>query len=559
MITPHDYQRDALNNIYLKFLEKVKILFCLPTAGGKTFIFSFLTQFWGKEYKQKVLILCHRIELIDQTIKSLNQIGVTCEKVTSKVKKLDHSSHAYIAMVETGFRRLKQNPFFFKEVGLVIADECHLDLYQKVFNYFPNAKILGCTATPVVQKRVKFFKCKYCKEKYELEQECCGVATDEWSKPFALAEVYEDIVLGPGIDELIRRGNLVQEITFNVTPSNIDKIVFNDEGDATDKSIDEVFSNDEAVFNCLLNYERLSKGKKTIIFNSNTKHNLMVYEQFKSAGVNVRMYDSVNKQESGNRTDLIRWFDEEDDAVLLNVGAFVAGFDCKEVQSIILNCAIGSLSGYIQRVGRGARSTTKIYKDNFLLIDGGGNVDRHQEFSDPTRDWERIFFEGIGIEKCKKQDAFDVELCDECGFMYAKSEPCCPECGFVLPPKIKKEKEQIYSDTILMPIREIPPPNGEKIYQYTKGKNEDVNFAFKIMISQIKDMFIFYRIDKDTYIETKESGELDKKIGKMIRGCYFLLVSKQDIKAANNRTIAYLKNKTIEKLDKYYDITPPLK
>lgn len=549
-ITPHDYQRDGLNQIYKGFKTKNRLLYQLSTGGGKTFVFSFLSKFWANKTRKKVLILCHRTELIEQTIASLNKIHVTCEAVTSKTKKLNHTSSCYVAMVETAHRRLLNDPYFFKDVDLVVADECHILIYDKVFKFFPNSKILGVTATPVVIKRIKFFKCKYCKSRYETETECCGTITDEWSRPFTLSEIYEDIIVGPKISKLIKMGTLVTDVPFIKKYIDTDSLKIDSDGEFTTESQDQQYNNDDAVFNVLKNYKELCEGKKTMIFNNSSKTNLSIYNKFKEAGYNVRMYDSVNKEQSGNRKELVKWFTNTPDAILCNVGVFTTGFDDKTVQSIILNLATQSLGLFIQICGRGARSTDQIYKDHFIVIDGGGNIDRHNEFSYDDRDWKEIFWKGIGKEKAKRENVIDVENCPDCGFMYPKSESQCPECGFSIPPKPKKEKE--LSEDVLTPIRAIPPPNGERIYQYTKLKEENINFAFKIMIGQIVDMFKYYRVTKHTYQVTLANGKLEKKVKQMVNKVYFVLLSKKDIQAENNRTISYLVNKVLTKLSDYY-------
>jgi len=554
MAKPHDYQQDAIDQIIEKFQTKKKVLYQLATAGGKTFVFSFLTKKWNADTGKRVLVLCHRKELIKQTTDSMNLIGVTCETVTSKVTKLKHHSQCYVAMIETAFNRLKKDPYFFKDVSLVIADECHIMLFDKVFDFFPSSKILGCTATPVLLKRIKFWRCKHCKNDYNNPDECCNDIPEEWTKPFTMSLIYEDVVIGPPINLLIERGNLVRELSFIKDYADTSSLKTGADGEITTESFDNAYSNEEAVFNVVLNYEQLCKGKKTMIFNGSSKNNLMVYEKFKEAGHNVRMYDSVNKEQSGNRDELIAWFKAEDDAVLLNVGVFTTGFDVKEVQAIILNMATNSLSLFIQIAGRGARATDKIYKDHFVFIDGGGNIDRHQEFSDPTRDWNRIFWEGLGKEKCKRENPIDVETCEECGFLYSKTEKECPECGHVTQKSAKLTTVKEISEDVLTPIRKIPPPNGEAIFRYTVSKGENINFAFKIMIGQIVDMFRYYRVTKEKYISSKERGELVKKIKKMIHVCYFYLLKRKEIEASNNRTIQYLVDKTIEKLDKFYYI-----
>ena len=555
MIKPFDYQKQDLNRIWKEFRKHDKVCYQLSTGGGKTYIFSFLSKHWIEKRDSRILVLCHRTELIQQTISSLNKIGVTCESVTAKTKKLKHDSNVYVAMVDTAFNRLKSNPYFFKTVGLIIVDECHLLKFHKLFDYFDGCKILGCTATPVVLKRIKYFKCKFCKSVYKEQEMCCNHQSDEWSRPFTLSEIYETIVCGPNIQKLIDMGRLVKEISFAEQYIDESKLTTDTDGEFTSSSLDAQYSSDDAVFNVLLNYEKLCKGKKTMIFNSSSKVNLLIFEKFKSAGHNVRIFDSVNKDDSGNRTDVIKWFKDKSnrDAILLNVGVFTTGFDVTDIEAIIINRATGSLSLFLQIVGRGGRVTDLIYKDNFILIDGGGNIDRHQEWSDPTRDWDRIFREGTGQDKMKKDDVIDVESCEECGMLYPKSEKACPECGSVIE-VVKQNREVVESESVMMPIRKIPAPNGEKIYKYTVSRGENINFAFKIMISQIFDMFVFYRVSKDQYTSAKNKGELEKKVKRMIQKCYFTLLSKPDIKADNNRTIKYLLDKTINKLDIYYNL-----
>lgn len=552
MIHPFPHQQKSIDEIFDKFQTCDKVLYQLPTGGGKTFVFSFITQAWSKMYGGKILILCHRTELIQQTISSLNQIGVTCEAITSKVKQANHSAQCYVAMIETAHNRLAKNPYFFKDVALVIADECHLLIFDKVFNYF-KAKILGCTATPIVYKRITFYKCQRCKTKYDALTNCCDTEAIEWSRPFTMSEIYDDIVVGASIGELIEMGNLVQDINFAKDYADLSHLAIDAKtGDFTNESMDAAYNDANSVFNVLLNYEEICKGKKTMIFNSTAKSNKLIYEKFLEAGyTNVRMYDSVNCK-SSERVPVVNWFKSTQDAILLNVGVFTTGFDDTTVEAIMVNRATNSLSLWLQIVGRGGRSSKLIYKDKFIVIDGGENIKRHNEWSDASRDWRRIFFEGLGDdrEKSKKVALEDVQACDGCGYLMPKAIDKCPECGFIIaPPKPKAIRE---GEAIVVPIKNIPPPNGEKIYLYTLSQGEDLNFAWRILINQIYDMFVFYRVSAEAYSKSKASGELDKKIKRMITACYFVLKSKSDISSGTERTIQYLINKVLKKLEERY-------
>lgn len=549
---PYPYQQQGLDEIIDKFERSNRVLYQLGTGGGKTAIFSFLIKWWLENHSSNVLILCHRTELVSQSEETLSRIGIGSEPIISKVKNAVHHSRVYIGMIETAHKRLQKNPYFFKNIGLIITDEAHILVFSKVFDFFPTAKILGCTATPCVMKRLTFWRCPYCKNESDISDICCNEEMSEWSRPFTLSEIYDDIVVGPSVSEIIEFGSIVREITFIKNYTEVSGLKQDSEGEFTVESVDKAYSTDDAVFNVLLNYKELCSGKKTIIFNSSSKTNLAVYNKFVEARVaNVRMFDSVNKDESGKRAELLKWFDETPDAVLMNVSVFTTGFDSREVEAIILNRPTGSLSLFLQIVGRGGRSSDKIYKDNFVLVDGGGNVDRFGEWSQ-ERDWKHIFFNGTSKEKCKTLNAMDIQDCPECGSLYPKAASECPECGHQIDPSEKPIKESKESEEVLVPIRAIPPPNGEKIYQYTVKQGENIHFAFKILQGQIVDLFRYYRVTLDKYESAKASGELEKKIKKMVQKCYFVLLKKPDIQSNSHRTLSYLIEKTKEKLEKYY-------
>jgi superfamily II DNA or RNA helicase len=549
MIEPYPYQQKIIDSAIEHLRVDDTHLIQLFTSGGKTAIFSFFIKWFLSWSPKNVLILAHREELIGQAEAELSGIGIGSEPYYGK-KALKHHSRVYLSMIETASRRLQKNPYFFPNVGLVITDESHVLIFQKVFQYFQRAKILGCTATPITTKRETFYKCKMCRASYEVPQECCGSEVDEWTRPYSLNRIYKNITVGPPPSELIEFGSIVQEISFKRHYTDDSQLKTDADGEYTIESVEKEYGTTNAVFNVLLNYEELCKGKKTLIFNSSTKTNLSVYNKFIEAGyTNVRMYDSVNTIESGSRHELLEWFANTPDAILINSRVFTTGFNSREVEAIIVNCPIGVLSLWLQICGRGCRSSLKIFKPNYILVDGGGNIDRFGEPS-TTRDWYSIFH-GKGAERAKSINAEDVHSCPECNALYAKQALTCPYCGFEIKPKPPTpEREGTY---VLQPIRPIPPPNGKLIYEYTLRMGEDINFAFKIMVNQIVDMFKFYRVTPLQYQESLTTGELDKKTMEQIRKCYFVLLSKPDIQSKGKRTLSELLNRTKKQLKKYYE------
>lgn len=538
MIQLYEHQRKSIDEIFEIFKTQQRCLYQLATGGGKTVVFTALCKEFLSKNDKKILILCHRNELVEQTINTFVKLGITCEAITSKVKEAKHLSDIYVGMVETVYNRCKTNDKFFNEIGLIVCDECHLDVFEKCFKYFPKSKILGCTATPISMKRITFTKCQTCGS---IDKSvCCGNQTYEYSKPFALASIYHNIVCGADICDLIEDGKLVKEVNY-VTPYDKSKLVIdNKTGEFSNESIFESFS-EKDLFNVIGNYEKYALGKKTIIFNANTQLNLVTYYKFLEKGYNIKLYDSVNTSDI-SRVELVEWFKNTPDAILCNVSIFTTGFDVTDVECVILNRPTASLSLFLQMVGRGGRITNKIYKPYFILIDGGGNIERHFSWSS-KRDWEKIFYGENEKPKAKKERPEDVRICKECGFMYPKSENICPNCEteVVFLPKIKKE-----SDVINVLQNEIPLPNGKAIRIYAESLNENRDFAWRILINQIFDLFILHEISKERFLKSNSKERIQNLVSK----CYYE-IAKLD---GTNRTNDYLTNKVLSKLEKYYGI-----
>lgn len=186
------------------------------------------------------------------------------------------------------------------------------------------------------------------------------------------------------------------------------------------------------------------------------------------------------------------------------------------------------------------------------MIDGGNNIAEFGEWSS-ERDWEDIFWNGIGKPKAKRMDIEDIQDCPNCGGLFPKRSTTCELCGHEIEtPEPKPKKEVFESEDVLEPIRKIPPPSGKHIYEYTISQQENIHFSFRILQNRIVDMFKYWRVSKPKYLSAKDKGELDKKIKKHILKPYFFLIKQPDIQNGTHRTIDYLINKTKQKLEKYY-------
>ena len=136
----YDYQQEDLNKIFKKIETSPKnynLLYQLPTGGGKTVVFSEIARRYTEQFKKKVLILTHRIELSQQTSKMLGEFEVLNTVINAQVKDLptDQDYKCYVAMVETLHNRIRYDEWIMDDIGLVIIDEAHYNSFRKLFKF----------------------------------------------------------------------------------------------------------------------------------------------------------------------------------------------------------------------------------------------------------------------------------------------------------------------------------------------------------------------------------------------------------------------------------------
>jgi superfamily II DNA or RNA helicase len=457
----YPYQQELLDQIF----EKIKIVnrLCVQAATGfgKTVIFTELVS----QLNAKTLILVDSIDLVNQTVDTFKKQGLDVGCVLAGNKKMPENL-IIVAMVKSLWNRRTKMPHF----EYCIYDECHCWEGCKLFDYLPNCKIIGFTATPVRLKRYKINELQTAQE--------------------TMSDVYDDIVCGKPISWLMANGYLAPEknelIEFDTSGLKTDA-----SGEFTAESLKRVFQHPDYLRAMRQTFDKICDGKKTMIFTSSTETNLIYKELFKDK--NVRTYDSVNN-ETKERSEVVNWFKNERDAVLINTGVFTKGFDQCDVEVIFMARATKSLSLFIQIAGRGARITNKIEKPYFTLIDGGNNNIEHQIFSF-DRDWRKIFF-----DKKIKDIIENMQDCPQCEFMFPEKDKICPNCGYEIPAgEAKEQKEKLFEIKGQKNKIEIPTIDinffinkGATKYETLKVlKQKWISFLCKSDIT--KNAFIYHR------------------------------------------------------------------
>lgn len=146
------YQQEAREAIFEQWDSGVKkTLLVLPTGCGKTIVFAKVTEDCVRR-GDRVLILAHRGELLKQAsdkIRKSTGLGCAMEKAEETCK--DSWFRIAVGSVQTMMREKRLSQFAEDYFNTIIIDEAHhciSDSYQRVLQHFPDAHVLGVTATP---------------------------------------------------------------------------------------------------------------------------------------------------------------------------------------------------------------------------------------------------------------------------------------------------------------------------------------------------------------------------------------------------------------------------
>ena len=382
-----DYQRKNKAEIYKEWGNgAMNIMLQMPTGTGKTHLFASIikdlqdyfyqkgsqnsTKSWGERNKwalPKILVLVHRIELIEQIHDTLAEKYKHSSGIVSGGVIIGETKNVIVASVQTFSRRAKLEKWV-KDVDFdfIIIDEAHhstADSYQRVRNTWPNARLLGVTATP-----------------YRLNHQ-----------PFT--DVYDKLILSEPVYKFIEKGYLCQYDYFSIKPSSqiqyqIDHLATDFSGDYDERAMADLLNQDRIRASILGTYEKFAKGKKGIVYTINRLHNQMLASLFRAHGYNVAYIDSLTPKEERNST--VQAFRDGKLDIIFNVNIFSEGFDCPDVEFIQLARPTKSLSMYLQQVGRGFRISEG--KEKVLFLD---NVGLYNRFGLPSarRAWQH-YFEG---------------------------------------------------------------------------------------------------------------------------------------------------------------------
>ena len=317
------YQVESKDAIFKQWENGVaKTLLVLPTGCGKTIVFAKVSE-QCVQNGDRVLILAHRGELLEQAAdKIAKATGLGCATEKAEETCLGSWFRIVVGSVQSLMRekRLRQFPKdYFHTIIVDEAHHCISDSYQKILEYFNEAKVLGVTATP---------------DRGDMRN---------------LGSVFESLAYEYTLPKAIREGYLspIKAVTI---PLTLDLTGVGTQG-GDFKAGDLGNALDPYLYNIAEEMKKYCEGKKTVVFlplvkTSQKFRDILNEKGFRAAEVNG---------ESKDRAEVLEAFDKDRYDVLCNSMLLTEGWDCPSVDCIVVLRPTKVRSLYCQMVGRGTR------------------------------------------------------------------------------------------------------------------------------------------------------------------------------------------------------------
>lgn len=364
------------------------VCFVMPTGTGKTkTIAELCRRHVVKVPVGRVLWLAHREELVVQAYRDLVAAGLDCGVIMASPPPgviVNPYKPVQVASIQTLIAR----KIIVDGITLVVHDEAHhgpSKTWSEVVLEYKRRRaiIIGPTATPVR------------------------------ADGLGLGDIYDEIVCPITTKEAIAQGYLVPfEMQGPSRPLR--------PGTIAQRPVDA--------------YLQHAAGRKCAVFCGNVKAAAEFCEQFVVAGVPAAVV--TGDMDAAYRRGTLERYACGELRVLVSVGVLTEGWDDPPTSAVILARAIGSVSLYIQILGRALRLSPSTGKEDAVLIDLHGSSGT-PGFGAPDEDRE-YSLEGEGI-RCKGDPRIDIRFCIGCGVVLDGDALVCDLCHIAKPELVVPE------------------------------------------------------------------------------------------------------------------------
>lgn len=429
MIELRSYQREAIESLYDWFNKNDtgNPLLVLPTGAGKSLIAAKICEDALSFPNQRVLLLTHVRELIEQNFLALLRLwpeapaGIYCAGLKKK------QAHNPITFASIQSVHKKADLIGWRD--LIIIDECHLvgDTDGTMYRTFltrmqeinPHIRIVGLSATP-----------------YRLKTGFLHIGPDA---------MFSDIAFELPIARLVQEGYLAPLVGKSAVGEVDTKNIALLAGEFSAKEVDEVFNVPAMIKGAVKEIMEFGHGRKSwLLFCISISHAHHVRDAMLEAGIPAATVSQETP--SAERAQILADYKAGRIRAITNVSVLTTGFDAPSTDLLVLLRPTMSPGLLVQMAGRGMRLAEG--KENCLVLDFAGNLVRHGPITHikPPKEGKRKKDdeEGIICPQCRIVSPAETEVCEcgqilngkkcsQCKTVVVASAKECTTCGYVFP------------------------------------------------------------------------------------------------------------------------------
>ena len=401
MIELRPYQRDVLAEIDQTIAAgKRRLIVVAPTGAGKTIIAAQIIDAAAGAGKS-VLVLAHTREIIKQTSEKLFAHGIEHGVIQAGFMTRPDEA-VQVASVQTLWARaVRSNRMELPPADLLIVDEAHhcpARTYRKIIDVYPEAVLIGLTATP-----------------------CRGDGR-------GLGGIFYTIIECPQVAELIAQKFLVKTRVYAPVDPDLSGIATRT-GDYVEEQLAERMDRTNLIGDIVTHWHKHGERRKTVCFAVNVSHSIHLRDEFIKSGVRAEHVDgSIPKPD---RDAVLARLASGVTEIVTNCMVLTEGWDMPEVSCCILARPTRKMGLFRQMVGRVLRPAPG--KVNAIVLDHSGAVFRHgfvedrvEWTLDPDRRAESL------THAARLRSGYSSRLleCTKCGSIRIAGNPCS-HCGFL--------------------------------------------------------------------------------------------------------------------------------
>ena len=401
MICLRPYQLDVVDRVEQALEARERPIIVAPTGSGKTVIFAEIVKRAIAKHK-RVLVLAHRREIIKHTSAKLRAHGVRHGVIMATMDDaLRPQEPVQVAAVATLWvRAVRSDKIKLPPADLIVIDEAHHTVattYTKIIAAYPDAAVLGCTATPVR------------------------------GDGRGLGGIFTALIEAPQVGPLIEEGHLVRSLCYAPVDPDL-RGVRTQAGDYVESQLAERMDRPKLVGDIVTHWHKYGQRRRTVAFACSVAHSIHIRDEFVKSGVRAEHLDGTTQ--IAERDAILARLASGDTEVVTNCMVLTEGFDCPDIGCIILARPTKKMGLFRQMIGRGLRPADG--KFDCLIIDHSGAVLRHglpEDHVEWTLDPDRHARAPAHTARLERKVAGLLE-CTRCDALRLGGKPC-PSCGFL--------------------------------------------------------------------------------------------------------------------------------